>query len=246
MRTRLFTFLMTMVLVAGLSSLGCSSKPPESAPKATIGDAVTTEETTQAEDTPAPEEEYKPEMVSEISYEETPEEVAAPAEKISYTVDNDNSSITWVGYGGLMGSMEGGFSVFSGTVEVSDTNLETTVVDLTVDMTTVFSDAKALTTKLRGEEFFETETHPTATFKTTSVKRTAGGSYNVTGNLMLRGEEKSISFPAEIKVDGDVLSAKAEFTFDRHAWGIDYHGTGDNLIKDDILLRFDIQANAGA
>ncbi len=244
MRNRLFSFLLAMALVAGLTTFGCSSKPPETAKKAVITDVEPATDSEPAEEVPAPDPNYEDPQLTELDYGDSSEEAPAPAEDaVTYNILPGESTLMWIGYGGVMGSMEGGFSEFTGTIDVAGGNMENTTVNLTVNMNSVFSDAKALTKKLRSEEFFETEKFPEATFKSTSVKKDADG-YVVTGNLNLHGAEKSIGFPAEISVDGNTLTATAEFTFDRHAWGVDYDGTGDNFIKDDVLLRFEIIAKS--
>ena len=68
--------------------------------------------------------------------------------------------------------------------------------------------------------------------------------YDVTGNLTLHGVTKGVTFPAEITVDGDTLSTTAEFTINRTDWNITYKGVADDLIRDSVLLYFEIVAQA--
>lgn len=159
-----------------------------------------------------------------------------------YTIEpNNDSEITWVGYGGVMGSMEGGFANFSGTVALAGDNVETAEIDVEVDMTSIYSGARALTKKLLGDEFFHTEEYPKAVFQSTGVVKTEAG-YDVTGNVKIMDQELSITFPAQITVDEKGVRAESEFTIDRRAWGINYEGTGDNFIKDEVLVRFKLLA----
>lgn len=212
----------SLVIMAILA--GCTSKPPANVTKATVTEA----KPTAAQQAHAP------------AAESTPAAPAAPA--VTYIIEpNDNSSLTWVGYGGVLGSMEGGFSNFTGTVSVPGGDLTKAQINVEVDMMSVFSDAKLLTDKLKGDEFFEASKYPKCTFTSTGITKTDAG-YNVSGNLELHGAAKNIEFPATIKIDGDTLTAKSEFTFNRHAWGITYNGVGDNAVKDDVLLRFEITA----
>ena len=86
-------------------------------------------------------------------------------------------------------------------------------------------------------DFFEVEKFPTATFVITKV---AGN--QVTGNLTVKGITKSITFPAEIAVNGGKVTAKANITIDRTDFNIKYgskkffDSIGDKAIYDDFAL----------
>jgi polyisoprenoid-binding protein YceI len=125
-------------------------------------------------------------------------------------------------------------------------DLQNARVDLSIDMTSTYSDDPDLTKKLLSADFFEADTYPAATFKSTSIaKSPAGGNtYDVTGNLTLHGVTKGITFPAEIVLEGDTLKTTAEFTIKRFDWNISFKGMADDLIREDVLLYFEITAKA--
>ena len=70
--------------------------------------------------------------------------------------------------------------------------------------------------------------------------------YEVTGDLTLHGVTKTISFPAVISLDGDTLSTKSEFYINRKDFNIVYPGKPDDLIRDEVVIKFDLKANKGA
>jgi len=45
--------------------------------------------------------------------------------------------------------------------------------------------------------------------------------YTVVGNLQLKGVTREITFPAEIVIQENAVTVKADFFIDRTAWGID-------------------------
>ena len=70
-----------------------------------------------------------------------------------------------------------------------------------------------------------------------------GDGYSVTGTLDLHGVTKNISFPATIEVSDDGVRAQAEFVIKRFDFGIVYPGKADDLIRDEVVIRLDLQAS---
>ncbi len=181
-------------------------------------------------------------------------QAAAPAEPAPgepsietkvYAFTNDGNGIDFEGYK-VTGSHVGGFGAFEGKVTVPGGDITKAQIEVTIDMTSTYSDAPDLTTVLLGKDFFESETYPTSTFQSTSIALSpAGGNlYDVTGNLTLHGVTKGITFPATIEIDGDTLKTGAEFTIKRFDWDITYKGLADDIIREDVLLYFEIVAKA--
>jgi polyisoprenoid-binding protein YceI len=163
----------------------------------------------------------------------------------TYAFSQDGSKFEWVG-AKVTGKHDGGFKVFSGTIQVPDGKIESGSVTVDVDTTSVFSDTDKLTVHLKSADFFDVEKFPKARFVSTSVTPggAAGATHTVTGNLELHGVTKSISFPAKISVSDSEASVDAEFGLNRKDFGILYTGKADDLIKDDVLIKLDIDAKA--
>lgn len=244
-----------MALCASLSvTLGCGGKPPASASKAVVGEAHSKAAEAAPAAAPAPAPEAAPAAPAAeapaaapapAAAEAAPAPAAAPAAgEVTYVIEaNDDSDISWVGYK-VTGAKQGGFADFSGTVKVPGGDLTKAQIEVNVDLASVFSEAGALTEKLKAEKgFFEVSTFPTSKFTSSAIEKTAEG-YTVTGDFDLHGVVKQIAFPAQISVEGNTLKASAEFTIDRNVWGISYAGVLDDLIKSEVLVSFNISANA--
>ena len=52
-----------------------------------------------------------------------------------------------------------------------------------------------------------------------------GATHTVTGNLKIRGVEKSVTFPAKITIGKDSIKTTADFKINRKDWGINYAGS---------------------
>ena len=170
----------------------------------------------------------------------TPKE--ASADGTTLKIDTTTSKISWVG-SKVTGSHEGGFKNFSGTITLKD-NVTASSVNVEIDTTSIYSDSDKLTGHLKSPDFFGVEKHPKATF--TSVGIQAGGEGGTThvikGNLAMHGVTKTITFPATIKVEGNNVSANAEFDINRKDWGIVYAGKPDDLIRDEVVIKLDVKA----
>ena len=148
----------------------------------------------------------------------------------------EGSSLTFVG-AKVTGSHDGGFSSFQGDLTVSGDQPVSTQV--TIDMSSTFSDNPKLTKHLLSPDFFDVGQFASASFKSSSITPSDAG-YTVTGALDFHGVSQEISFPATISLTEGGATTKAEFTIDRQKWGVNYPGKKDNLIKDEVLIKLDL------
>jgi len=163
---------------------------------------------------------------------------------IEFAID-PSSSISFVG-SKVTGSHDGGFHVFDGSIRLAGTEPSRSGVNLTIDTTSLWADDERLTGHLKSADFFDVETFPTAAFESTTIEANADGGYDVTGNLTLHGVTKSIRFPATIEVHDGHVSARAEFSINRFDFDIVYPGKTDDLIREEVLIRFELSASATA
>ena len=152
----------------------------------------------------------------------------------------EGSTVSFIG-SKITGSHDGGFHGFDGEITLVDGDPSKSSVRLEIDTTTLWANDDQLTGHLKSPDFFDVEKFPLATFTSTSIVPTADG-YAVTGNLDLHGIQKSITFPAQIEAGPDKVTAKAEFSIMRFDFGIVYPGKPDDLIRDEVVVKFDVMA----
>lgn len=140
----------------------------------------------------------------------------------------------------VTGSHEGGFTNITGTLAVTDGKIVGSP-EFTIDMNSIWSDNDRLTGHLRNADFFDVPNHPTTTFTVASIEPGSPAS-TVTGNLALHGVTKSITFPATITVGADAVAVKAEFAINRKDFNINYTGKADDLIRDNVVIKLDLNA----
>jgi polyisoprenoid-binding protein YceI len=157
----------------------------------------------------------------------------------------EGSSVSFIG-SKVTGSHDGGFNSFDGKIMLVGGDPAQSSVELTIDMNSLWSDDERLTGHLKSADFFEVETYPTATFASTEITAADEGGYLITGNLDLHGVVKSISFPAQIEVGPDSVTAQAEFSIMRFDFDVVYPGRPDDLIRDEVVIKLDIVAGPEA
>ncbi|WP_320111881.1 YceI family protein [Draconibacterium orientale] len=169
-------------------------------------------------------------------------------DKATYSVDTKASKVYWTGKK-VAGEHTGYLNLAGGEVfvegkEVTGANLNMDVTSIEVtDLEGEWKDK--LVGHLKSDDFFSAEKHPVANFKITSYKND-----KVVGDLTIKGITNQVSFPAEVKVEGDVLTASGTASIDRTKWDIKYGSgkffsdLGDNMIKDEFEIKFELKATA--
>ena len=180
----------------------------------------------------------------------------------SYTVDPAQSKLEWIGTKPT-GQHHGTFQIKEGQLSVSENNI--TGGRFTIDIQSVQPDDQdeEYNTKLQqhllSEDFFEADRFPEGVFEIAAVvpipDDQAGdgaavmeqATHTVTGNLTLKDETKSITFPAVVNISGNQVTADASFNINRTDWNMTYrsdNSLGDKLIHQEVNIKIHLVANA--
>ena len=81
----------------------------------------------------------------------------------------------------------GGFKSWQGKVQVDDSDVSKSSVEVTVATTSITMLDAQQTTMLRDVDFFDVDRHPTMQFRSTRIERTGETTLKVLGDLTLRG-----------------------------------------------------------
>lgn len=171
-------------------------------------------------------------------------------------VNTTDSKLEWVGEK-VTGKHWGTVNISGGTIEVKDGKI--TGGEIHVDMTTINvedleGDSKAkLTGHLKSDDFFSVEKNPKVKFVITKVKADSklknGNTHTITGELTIKGNTETISFPARVNMEDGEMTAFASFKLDRTKWNIRYgsgsffDNLGDKTIYDEFQVKFNIKAS---
>lgn len=157
--------------------------------------------------------------------------------------NQETSKIEWLG-AKVTGDHDGGFKEWHGMAKVNAENgLEK--VKFTVDTTSLWSDNDRLTGHLKDPDFFDVEKYPEAKFLSSSIKEgvegEAEGTHTVTGNMTIKDQTKTISFPVTAAVEDNLMKINSEFTLMRFDFGVDFKGQADDLIRDEVLMKLSFE-----
>lgn len=183
--------------------------------------------------------------VSEVEESEGMIESEETTEGTWYVFDQENSSIEFTG-SKVTGSHDGGFKLFSGKILVVDGKAASNSDNyVEIDMDSTWSDSDRLTGHLKSADFFNAPEIPTSKFELSELTEKSGvngETHVVTGKLTLHGVTKAISFPATIVVGENDATLNAEFFINRFDFDIKYPGKTDDLIREEVVIRLEIQA----
>ena len=184
------------------------------------------------------------------------EGVSASNKGKKLTLSASDSKIEWVGkkvtgqHNGTVDITNGDLFIDNGVLTGGSFEINFGTIKV-LDLQDPEMNAK-LTGHLKSDDFFSAEKFPTGKFVLTSITPLSNGTennYTVGGNLTIKGITKPVSFPAIVKVNGDAVTATADFKIDRTLWDVKfrsgkfYENLGDKLIYDQIDLKLNISAN---
>lgn len=182
--------------------------------------------------------------------------VETPQAAAEYSVES--ATVNWEG-SKVGGKHTGTITVTDGTLNVKDGNIAGGKLNLDMSSLTVTDLAEdqgkgKLEGHLKSPDFFDVATYPTAVFEVTgatALNNDSTATHIISGNLTMKDVTKNISFKANVKMDGNNISAQSpQFVIDRTQWGVKY-GSGslpdvakDKAINDKVGLAISLKAVA--
>jgi polyisoprenoid-binding protein YceI len=150
----------------------------------------------------------------------------------------------------MVSKVRGQFTKFTGTVNIAE-KPEDSSVEVEVDLDSVGTNDEKRDLHLRSADFFNTEAHPTMTFRSTSVRRGKGDGWIVTGDLTVAGVTRPIDL--EVSFEGSIVSPwgttsigfSATGKLNREDFGLNWNQaleTGGFLVGKDVTLEIEAEA----
>ena len=151
----------------------------------------------------------------------------------------------------LVTRVRGRFSDFEGTIVLDEANPEQSSVEFTIQATSIDTNEPDRDKHLRSDDFFAVEQFKTITFKSRKITKRGGETFDVVGDLTIRGVTKEITLPvthlgkAKDPWGNDKVGFETEITINRKDFGLKWNApleTGGFLVGDEVKVSLSVQA----
>ena len=149
------------------------------------------------------------------------------AKPVDYTIDPTHTAtvFTWNHFG--FSTPSANFSDIQGTISVDNAKPVNSAVNVTIPLSSLNTNVKALDDHLKNADFFDAEKYQNITFKSTKVQALGQNKYKITGDLTVKNVTKPVVLDAVLNKQGVHPMTKAESigfnattSFDRSAFGV--------------------------
>ena len=167
----------------------------------------------------------------------------------TWAIDPAHSEVSFTVRHLMVSKVRGTFTGFTGSITVADDALASSV-EATIDMASIDTRDAGRDAHLRSPDFFETDTYPTMTYRSVSV-RPHGDDFVVEGELTLHGITRPVALDLELNgVSADPWGGtragfSAETEINRKDFGVDITmplDGGGVVVGDKIKVHLEIEA----
>jgi polyisoprenoid-binding protein YceI len=167
----------------------------------------------------------------------------------TWTIDPVHSEVGFSVRHMMVSKVRGKFANFTGEIVTGESPLDSSVV-ATIDLASIETGNLDRDNHIRSADFFDVETHPTMSFRSTGV-RADRANFILDGELTLKGVTKPVSLELELGGFGQdpYGNTRAGFTatgeIKRSDFGVDFNAvmeTGGVVVGDKVTLNLEIEA----
>jgi polyisoprenoid-binding protein YceI len=167
----------------------------------------------------------------------------------TWSVDPVHSEVGFVVRHMMVSKVRGKFRTFSGQIVTGADPLASSVT-AEVDLDSIDTGAEQRDNHLRSADFFEVETYPTMTYRSTRISAD-GDDFVLHGQLTLKGVTKDVPLKLELNGFGPdpYGGTRAGFTatgeINRRDFGVNFGAvmdTGGAVVSDKVTIHLEIEA----
>jgi polyisoprenoid-binding protein YceI len=150
----------------------------------------------------------------------------------------------------MISTVRGEFGKMSGTVSFDGRNFSSVKAEAVIDAGSINTREKKRDDHLRSADFFDAAKFPTITFKSKRVENVKGSSFNLVGDLTIRGVTKEVTLEVEatpvVKGMGGEprIGASAKTRLNRQDFGVKWNrslDTGGVVVSDEVQITLDLE-----
>jgi polyisoprenoid-binding protein YceI len=169
----------------------------------------------------------------------------------TYTIDVSHSRIGFVARHAMVTKVRGAFNEFEGTAVIDGADPAKSSVSVKIKAASIDTRNADRDAHLRSNDFFSMDEFPEITFVSTAVEPAGPSTYDVTGDLTIKGVTKPVTVPFEFGgavVDpwgNQRIGFEGSVVVNRKDWGVNWNAAleaGGVLVSEKITLEFEVAA----
>ncbi|AQG78734.1 YceI family protein [Spirosoma montaniterrae] len=175
---------------------------------------------------------------------------AQTATATRWVIDPTHSEVQFKVKHLMVSTVTGLFTQYEGSLEMAGDDFEGAKIAFSADVASITTGNEQRDGHLKSADFFDAEQFPKLTFISTSMKKTGDDTYELIGDLTMRGVTKPVTLKAEYggQMQDFYGQTKAGFevtgTVKRKEFGLMWDGVteaGGVVVSDDVRLVLNIQ-----
>jgi polyisoprenoid-binding protein YceI len=161
-----------------------------------------------------------------------------------YVLDTAHTRIGFVARHTMATKVRGQFEQYEAAVQLDGDDPTRSNVALTIQAESIQTRNKQRDGQLRGN-FLDARSHPVITFASTKVQQAGETTYEVSGDLTIRGVTKPLTMTFELVAAENEswgryrVRFEGGVTINRRDWGVNWSAAG-LLVKEQVTLEFDV------
>jgi len=169
----------------------------------------------------------------------------------TWTLDPAHTRIGFVARHAMVTKVRGSFNEFEGTAVLDGANPANSHAEVTIKAASIDTRNAQRDEHLRSNDFLAMQEHPEITFISTGVRQVDDTTFELTGDLTIRGVTRSVTiqFTFEGAAKDPFGNLRAGFegsvAINRKDWGVNWNAAlegGGVLVSDRVTLEFEISA----
>jgi polyisoprenoid-binding protein YceI len=167
----------------------------------------------------------------------------------TWVIDPVHSDVGFTVRHMMVSKVRGRFARFEGEIVTGADPLASSV-NATIDLTSIDTNNEQRDGHIRSADFFEVETYPTMTYRSTGVRRN-GDDFILDGDLTLKGVTKQVPLRLELNgfgpdaYGGTRAGFSASADINRREFGVNFNAaleTGGAVVADKVSIHLEIEA----
>ena len=169
----------------------------------------------------------------------------------TWTLDPAHTRIGFVARHAMVTKVRGSFNEFEGTAAFDGANPANSHAEVTIKAASIDTRNAQRDEHLRSNDFLAMQEHPEITFISTGVRQVGETTFELTGDLTIRGVTKSVTIPftfegAAKDPFGNLRAGfEGSVAINRKDWGVNWNAAlegGGVLVSDKVTLEFEVSA----